>query len=454
MNNRSPLISVAVCTHNRAYSLRRTLCGLLAMSQFPFQIIVVNGPSTDGTKAVLEEFSEWLTYAECSEENLAKARNIALEYAQSEWLAFIDDDAVPETNWISALETGIARAGALPRAVGGPILGRDGVRWQARKQVSNCLAETRAVRDDYNLARGEFIALTGTNFAIHVSTARKIGGFDERFSYFLEETEFLRRLTLGNRDAHYLPEVVVYHGFLASSRRTHDRIPLSYFDIGRSLANFCYQYGRSESVAAYRLEGFFKKIQRRHDQLIKRAKLDRNQADILSETFFEGCAASSPEPRLVIFERNPPNLVMTHENVSPRRCICVIDLRASGTHISTHWRARLRKNNSLLMLIRPGKKISNVRFANRMWIHTIDTRHHLFGSFSHLQYVVRSLKELISYHAVRRIEKVYILSDAGSGSDMAWYPIGLFHQVIRWRLPALVIKEIKEAPLLGKPVGS
>jgi len=50
----SPLpVSVVVNTYNRAASLRQTLAGLSQLDYPNFELVVVNGPSTDDTEAVL-----------------------------------------------------------------------------------------------------------------------------------------------------------------------------------------------------------------------------------------------------------------------------------------------------------------------------------------------------------------------------------------------------------------
>ena len=48
-----PRISVVINTFNRADSLRQTLDGLTLLDYPEFEVVVVNGPSTDATDVVL-----------------------------------------------------------------------------------------------------------------------------------------------------------------------------------------------------------------------------------------------------------------------------------------------------------------------------------------------------------------------------------------------------------------
>lgn len=99
-------ISVVICTHNRADSLRRTLASLekQTLSCDEFEVLVVDNASTDHTKAVAESFSQLsLTYLYEPQLGLSRARNTGWQHAQANYIAFIDDDAVANPQWFAAL---------------------------------------------------------------------------------------------------------------------------------------------------------------------------------------------------------------------------------------------------------------------------------------------------------------------------------------------------------------
>ena len=95
-----PLISVVVCTHNRAVFLARCLAGLHSQELAPeqFEVIVVDDGSTDDTATVTADWARRmpnLRYVVESGRNLSLARNRGCQAARGVWLAYIDDDAVP-----------------------------------------------------------------------------------------------------------------------------------------------------------------------------------------------------------------------------------------------------------------------------------------------------------------------------------------------------------------------
>ena len=86
-----PDISVIIPTYNRAHILPRALDSVLAQTQLPIEIIVVNDGSTDGTKSVLSNYPG-LKIIDQQHSGVSAARNIGLEHTNGEWIAFLDSD--------------------------------------------------------------------------------------------------------------------------------------------------------------------------------------------------------------------------------------------------------------------------------------------------------------------------------------------------------------------------
>ncbi len=58
LNVQHPLVSILVCTHNRAHLVRETLDSIFAQRYAPVEIIVVDDGSTDDTPAVMQSYGE------------------------------------------------------------------------------------------------------------------------------------------------------------------------------------------------------------------------------------------------------------------------------------------------------------------------------------------------------------------------------------------------------------
>lgn len=100
-------VSVIICTYNRAQFLPRVLDGLAVqtLSRDSFEIVLVDNNSKDQTKEVCIHFQQAqpslsFRYILESRQGLSFARNRGIEEAQSELLVFIDDDAIPEKEYL------------------------------------------------------------------------------------------------------------------------------------------------------------------------------------------------------------------------------------------------------------------------------------------------------------------------------------------------------------------
>jgi len=118
------ILTVAICTWNRAESLRQTLDSLSAARRpsGPWELLVVNNNSTDHTVAVLDEFESVLPLRVILEtkQGLSNARNAAVAQARGAFIIWTDDDVSVDADWLTGYEQAIQR---WPDATvfGGPI---------------------------------------------------------------------------------------------------------------------------------------------------------------------------------------------------------------------------------------------------------------------------------------------------------------------------------------------
>lgn len=124
-------LSIVICTYNRSSFLRDGLEAivkqLLTCSDASIEIIVVDNNSSDDTRAIVEQFqnrfsSLSLVYVFEKVQGLSFARNSGIENAKCKFIAFVDDDAVVNENWLSSLFQVINNTNA--HVFGGPIYPR------------------------------------------------------------------------------------------------------------------------------------------------------------------------------------------------------------------------------------------------------------------------------------------------------------------------------------------
>lgn len=88
-----PVVSVSICTRNRAHLLRETLRSVLLQTVQDFEVIVVDDGGEDNTEAVVKEFGDpRIRYKWVEGKGISAARNVALDISRGLYTAAIDDD--------------------------------------------------------------------------------------------------------------------------------------------------------------------------------------------------------------------------------------------------------------------------------------------------------------------------------------------------------------------------
>lgn len=101
---RSPYITVAVCTRDNPTELARCLDGLAALDYPRADLLVVdNAPATDETRRLVESAYPQVRYLREPRPGLNWARNRAITEALGEIVAYTDDDVVVDPRWLDAL---------------------------------------------------------------------------------------------------------------------------------------------------------------------------------------------------------------------------------------------------------------------------------------------------------------------------------------------------------------
>lgn len=113
----SPVLSVVVCTHDRAELLPACLGALAAEASALVEVLVVDNASTDATPAVLSGFP--VRVVPEPRLGLSHARNAGWQQARGEWVAYLDDDATVLPGWTDGMLAAVAAPATL--AVAGRI---------------------------------------------------------------------------------------------------------------------------------------------------------------------------------------------------------------------------------------------------------------------------------------------------------------------------------------------
>ena len=90
-------ISVIIPTYNRKKTLARAIQSVINQSLSPFEILIIDDGSNDGTEEWVKENFRNIKYIYQNNRGVSSARNIGIENANGDWVAFLDSD----DEWLS-----------------------------------------------------------------------------------------------------------------------------------------------------------------------------------------------------------------------------------------------------------------------------------------------------------------------------------------------------------------
>lgn len=119
MNRKPDHISICICTYKRQALLEGLLHRLRRQrtsDRFTFSVVVVDNDraasASDVVKSCKAALCMDISYYCEPEQNIARARNVAVSNAFGEYLAFLDDDELPADDWLVTLYDQRAKYGA------------------------------------------------------------------------------------------------------------------------------------------------------------------------------------------------------------------------------------------------------------------------------------------------------------------------------------------------------
>jgi len=240
-------ISVIVCTYNRSQSLTQALESVAA-SQMPqsddWEVLIIDNNSKDQTREAAEAFCRRdpirFRYIFEPVQGKSHALNRGIREAQSDALAFMDDDVTVEPNWLHELTKPLSNpewAGT-----GGRVyLSRDfsPPPWMA-VEGQNSLLSILALFDLGPEAAPMAKPPIGNNMAFRKEMFLKYGGFRTDLGpspgseLRHEDTEFGSRVMRDGGKILYVPSAIVRHA-VTEGRLKKDYFLAYHYDYGRAL---------------------------------------------------------------------------------------------------------------------------------------------------------------------------------------------------------------------------
>jgi len=182
-NNNQPLVSIVLCTYNRAHLVKRAIASVLIQSYRNWELIIIDDGSTDNTESVLMPMVKSdprIAYLRHPNKGLARSRNVGIGLADGEYITFLDsDDEYREEH----LAHRVPLMGKKPSAA----LLYGGIEYVGPKE-KQFVPDARHPGKKIHLSK---CYASGTFFA-RAATFRKLKGF--RNIPFAEDYDLIRRL--------------------------------------------------------------------------------------------------------------------------------------------------------------------------------------------------------------------------------------------------------------------
>ena len=198
-----PRISVAVCSHNGERWMPGCLDAVAQLHYPDYEVIVVSDGSTDATASIARAAGARVIELP-QNVGLSAARNTALNAASGDIVAYLDDDARPDPDWLRYVALGFEGSGHV--AVGGPNIAPP-----ADGAIADCVAN--APGGPVHVLLNDEIAehVPGCNLAIRRDALAAIGGFDERFRIAGDDVDVCWRLQDAGGTIGFSPGAMVWH---------------------------------------------------------------------------------------------------------------------------------------------------------------------------------------------------------------------------------------------------
>jgi GT2 family glycosyltransferase len=202
INPTSKSFSVVVCSYNGAKTIGQCLEALMQLRYDNYEVIVVDDGSRDNLAEIVSRYRVRLIRT--PNKGLSSARNTGMNAARGEIIAYIDDDAYPDADWLNYLSYAFTHSNH--SAIGGPNLVPD-----EDGDIAACVGCSPG--GPLHVLITDEIAehIPGCNLAIRRHALLAIGGFDRRYRAAGDDVDVCWRLQRAGWTIGYHPAALVWH---------------------------------------------------------------------------------------------------------------------------------------------------------------------------------------------------------------------------------------------------
>lgn len=211
------LLSVVICSYNRADSLAQALESVVAQSpspDFDVEVVVVDDGSTDHTAETVARVAAAAPVPvrhvyEGARAGIAVARNRGVTEARGNWVVFFDDDQLAEPDWLIQLNR-VARANRAKCVGGARKLDLPPGKLAALGPICRGILGENLYSGPPAILTGKELPTTGS-LLISKEIFDRVGLFDTTLTSSGEDAELIGRARRAGYDIWTAPEAMVAH---------------------------------------------------------------------------------------------------------------------------------------------------------------------------------------------------------------------------------------------------
>jgi glycosyltransferase involved in cell wall biosynthesis/GT2 family glycosyltransferase len=245
-----PSVSVIINTDGRANSLATCLDSLRYLRYPNFEVVVGAGPTRDGTHELCESYGDSIKYALCPERNLSQSRNISIAISAGEFVAFLDDDSVPEPEWLNDVMPAFEDPDVA--VAGGFLHDHTGKTYQwtfgTVDRFGGADTSWKTAAPHLNFPGSFHYPHVMANSVFRRSAVAEVGGFDEEYEYFLDESDLIVRFVDAGFKVAQLDKGFVHHKYMPSHIRNESKVLTSWYSVIKNKTYFSLLNGKDHAT--------------------------------------------------------------------------------------------------------------------------------------------------------------------------------------------------------------
>jgi len=233
-----PKTSIVITVKNEARNINRLLDSIFSLDYPEYEVILVDGGSTDGTFEIINSISRQdVKVMQAVNSTPAEGRNKGLEVAEGEIIAFTDGDCIVRRDWLkNAVKIFLERKENIG-CIGGPIFPYSGLpklSYMILNSLANPLINASSPTFSQNKTEKYVNYVPASNAIFLKEAIEKVGGFSPDLR-FCEDVDLCYKIRKAGYKILFSPNVAVEHNWKVSSFR--------------SLLNYMVKYGAGRAIS-------------------------------------------------------------------------------------------------------------------------------------------------------------------------------------------------------------